>query len=67
MIRAFWLWLTGRKPIEPPTVESVAYNPERDPVVRAFRLERRQSERAVRRMRRNPIERTVLGNREAKP
>ena len=46
MIRAFWTWLTGR-PHEPPRVD---YDPNRDPLVRQFRLERRHAERATKRI-----------------
>lgn len=63
MIRAFWTWLTNRQH-EPPRAD---YDPNRDPLVRQFRLQRRQAERSTRRitreMERNPIERAVFPNR----
>lgn len=68
MIRALWAWLVGRadRPATP-TRSPTVFVPERDAVVREFRLKRRQSERAVRRMTRDPITRTVLGNRKDAP
>lgn len=60
MIRALWRWLT-RQP--PAPVTTAAYDPKADPIVRHFRREKLQAQRAAqqieRRRRQNFIERIV--------
>lgn len=63
MMRALWAWLTGR-PADPPRI---GYDPDRDPLVRQFRLERRRAERATRHIERraNMVEAIYLHRRDS--
>ena len=68
MMRALWAKLTGHKPAaDTPDPSRADYDPERDPLVRQFKLQRRQAERGTRRiqreLQRNPIESTVFPDR----
>lgn len=65
MIGALWAWLTGQRRADEPEPPRIAYDPDRDPLVRAFRLERRQSERATRHIERreNRVEAAYLHRR----
>lgn len=67
MIRAVRAWLTGRRHAAEPEPPRAVYDPDADPLVRQFRLERRHAERATRRLERAatlPLESDIFPERD---